>query len=148
MRILYILALLAVAIVAVAFTAQNGAEVAVKFFGLSASGSLSLVLVVTLSIGIVIGILIMAPSVFKRAIHASGLRRKLAKAEKATLDAEKPSPKPDDAAATGTALDARSGNGAIDAASNAADRSAEPPRSIGALKKRGKAASKDPSPSD
>lgn len=82
MRILYLLVLLAVAIVAVAFTAQNDVEVAVRFFGLSASGSLSLVLVVTLSIGIIIGLLIMAPSVFKRALSASGLRKRLAKAEK------------------------------------------------------------------
>lgn len=82
MRILYLLVLLAVAIVAVAFTAQNDVEVAVKFFGLSASGSLSLVLVVTLSIGIILGLLIMAPSVFKRALSASGLKRRLAKVEK------------------------------------------------------------------
>ena len=82
MRILYVVIVLLVAIVAVMFAAQNSAPVAISFFTLSTTGSLSLVLICTLSIGIAIGILIMAPSVFKRSIQSSGLRRKLHISEK------------------------------------------------------------------
>jgi lipopolysaccharide assembly protein A len=82
MRILYVVILLLVAILAVMFAAQNSAQIAINFFSLSATGSLSLILIITLSIGIAIGILIMAPSVFKRSIQSSGLRRKLHRSEK------------------------------------------------------------------
>lgn len=82
MRIVYVVIVLLVAIVAVMFAAQNSAQIAISFFAWSATGSLSLVLIITLSIGIAIGILIMAPSVFKRSIQSSGLRRKLHRSEK------------------------------------------------------------------
>jgi lipopolysaccharide assembly protein A len=82
MRILYVVIVLLVAIMAVMFAAQNSAPVAISFFSWSATGSLSLLLIITLSIGIVIGVLIMAPSVFRRSIQSSGLRRKLHRSEK------------------------------------------------------------------
>jgi uncharacterized membrane protein YciS (DUF1049 family) len=82
MRIVYVVIVLLVAIIAVMFAAQNSAPVAISFFTWSATGSLSLVLIITLSIGIAIGILIMAPSIFKRSIQSSGLRRKLHRSEK------------------------------------------------------------------
>lgn len=82
MKILYLVFVLVVAILAVIFAAQNSAVVAISFFTWSASGSLSLVLILTLSLGILIGLLIMAPSVFKRWFQSSGLRRRLKRLEK------------------------------------------------------------------
>ena len=82
MKIVYLIFVLAVAILAVVFAAQNSLEVAITFFSWSASGSLSLVLIITLSIGIAIGLLIMAPSVFKRWFQSSGLKRRLHRLEK------------------------------------------------------------------
>lgn len=82
MKILYLIFVLAVAILAVVFAAQNSLEVAITFFSWSASGSLSLVLIITLSLGIAIGLLIMAPSVFKRWFQSSGLKRRLHRLEK------------------------------------------------------------------
>jgi uncharacterized integral membrane protein len=82
MKIAYLLLVLVVAILAVMFAAQNGATVAITFFSWSTSGSLSLVLIVTLTIGILMGLLIMAPSVFKRSFQSSGLKRRLHRLEK------------------------------------------------------------------
>jgi len=82
MKIAYLLVVLVVAILAVLFAAQNSTVVAISFFSWSTSGSLSLVLILTLSIGILIGVLIMAPSVFRRAFQSSGLRRRLKRLEK------------------------------------------------------------------
>lgn len=82
MKILYLVFVLVVAILAVVFAAQNSAVVAISFFSWSASGSLSLVLILTLSLGILIGLLIMAPSVFKRWFQSSGLKRRLHRLEK------------------------------------------------------------------
>ncbi len=82
MKILYLVIVLLVAILAVMFAAQNSATVAITFFAWSSSGSLSLVLVLTLTLGIVIGVLIMAPSVFKRSFQSSGLKRRVHRLEK------------------------------------------------------------------
>lgn len=82
MRIVYLILVLAVAIVAVIFALQNSVEIAISFFSLSASGSLSLVLILTLTIGILIGVLILAPSVFKRSMQFSGLKRRMSRLEK------------------------------------------------------------------
>lgn len=82
MKIAYLLFVLVVAILAVLFAAQNSAVVAISFFSWFTSGSLSLVLILTLSIGILIGVLIMSPAVFKRAFQSSGLKRRLKRLEK------------------------------------------------------------------
>ncbi|OHD23262.1 MAG: hypothetical protein A2Y38_24320 [Spirochaetes bacterium GWB1_59_5] len=82
MKILYLVIVLLVAILAVMFAAQNSATVAITFFAWSSSGSLSLVLILTLTLGILIGVLIMAPSVFKRSVQSSGLKRRLHRLEK------------------------------------------------------------------
>lgn len=82
MKILYLVIVLLVAILAVIFAAQNSAMVAITFFSWSTSGSLSLVLILTLSLGILIGVLVMAPSVFRRAFQSSGLRRRVRRLEK------------------------------------------------------------------
>lgn len=82
MKILYLVFVLLVAILAVMFAAQNSAVVAITFFTWSTSGSLSLVLVLTLTLGIFIGLLIMAPSVFKRFFQSSGLKHRVHRLEK------------------------------------------------------------------
>jgi len=82
LKILYLVIVLLVAILAVMFAAQNSATVAITFFAWSTSGSLSLVLVLTLTLGILIGVLIMAPSVFKRSFQSSGLKRRVHRLEK------------------------------------------------------------------
>ncbi len=82
MKIVYLVLVLAVAIIAVIFALQNSVEIAISFFSLSATGSLSLVLILTLTIGILIGVLILAPSVFKRSIQFSGLKRRMGRLEK------------------------------------------------------------------
>lgn len=73
----------AIAIVAVIFALQNTATVEVAFFTLHVSGSLALVVLVTLAAGILIGILVMTPSVIKRSISLSSHRKKLKGLEKA-----------------------------------------------------------------
>ena len=93
MKILYLVIVLLVAILAVLFAAQNSATVAITFFNWSTSGSLSLVLIITLSLGILIGVLVMAPSVFKRAFQSSGLKRRVRRLEKErTAAVAKPAP--------------------------------------------------------
>jgi uncharacterized integral membrane protein len=82
MKILYLVIVLLVAILAVMFAAQNSATVAITFFAWSTSGSLSLVLVLTLTLGILIGVLIMAPSVFRHSFKSSGLKRRVHRLEK------------------------------------------------------------------
>ncbi|TFG84861.1 MAG: LapA family protein [Spirochaetales bacterium] len=82
MKILYLVLILIVAIFAVMFAAQNSAQIAITFFSWSTSGSLSLVLILTFSIGIFLGVLIMAPSVFKRSFQYSGLKRRFKRLEK------------------------------------------------------------------
>ena len=52
---------LAFAIVAVIFALQNTAVVTVTFFSLSFEGSLALVILVVVAVGILIGVLVMAP---------------------------------------------------------------------------------------
>jgi len=104
MRIVYLLIVLAVAILAMIFALQNSIQIVISFFSLSASGSLSLVLILTFTIGIMVGVLIMAPSAFKRSIQFSGLKRRFSRLEreKAKLDKKMPesapAPKGDDAA--------------------------------------------------
>lgn len=82
MKILYLVFVLLVAILAVMFAAQNSATVAITFFAWSTSGSLSLVLVLTLTLGIFIGLLILAPSVFKRFFQSFSLKHRVHRLEK------------------------------------------------------------------
>lgn len=82
MKFFYIILLIIVAVAAVIFAVQNTAAVTVTLFSWSVSGSLSLLLVVTLIIGFLLGILVMAPSVFRRSIQSSGLRRRVKRLER------------------------------------------------------------------
>ncbi|MBU0934946.1 MAG: LapA family protein [Spirochaetes bacterium] len=82
MKILYILLMLAVMILAVVFALQNSMEVTVQFFGWSAAGSLSLVLMLALFGGVLFGVVIMLPSVLKHSVQFTGLRRRFKRLEK------------------------------------------------------------------
>ena len=82
MRVFYIILVLLVAIVAVVFALQNTAAITVSFFTWSVSASLSLLLIVTLALGFILAILMMAPSLFKRGWLTSGLKRKVASLER------------------------------------------------------------------
>ncbi|MGB9686338.1 MAG: LapA family protein [Rectinema subterraneum] len=66
MRVAYVIILIAAVIIAVIFAVQNSAPITVAFFGWSATASMSLVLVLTLGAGILIGMLILVPSIWKR----------------------------------------------------------------------------------
>lgn len=105
MRIIYLLIVLAVAILAMIFALQNSIQIVITFFSWSASGSLSLVLILTLTIGILLGVLIMAPSAFKRSIQFSGLKRRFSRLEKEKtrlhqkMAESAPEPRHDDSAA-------------------------------------------------
>lgn len=82
MKKFYIILTVLVAVVAVIFALQNSVAITVTFFSWSISGSLSLFLIVTLAIGILLGILTMTPSVFKHKRAASGLKKQVAVLEK------------------------------------------------------------------
>jgi len=92
---------LAFAIVAVIFALQNTEVVTVSFFSLSYTGSLALVILVAVALGILIGVLVMAPGNIKNKIASSRSRKKIGSLEasleeqKAKLmEAEKPASSP------------------------------------------------------
>lgn|GEM_PF-574223 len=66
MRIFYIILLIVVVIVAVVFAGQNSAPITVAFFGLTAHASMSVVLVITFAAGILLGMFLLLPSIWKR----------------------------------------------------------------------------------
>lgn len=82
MKIFKVSILLALIIVAVIFASQNSTEVTVTFFSWSGKGPQSLILMVTLAVGILIGILIMAPSLLRHSSRSAGFKRKIAILEK------------------------------------------------------------------
>jgi len=92
---------LAFAIVAVIFALQNTEVVTVSFFSLSYTGSLALVILVAVALGILIGVLVMTPGNIKNKIASSRSRKKIGSLEasleeqKAKLmEAEKPASPP------------------------------------------------------
>ncbi len=86
MAIVYLILALVIAIIAVIFAIQNPTGVTVTFFAWKATGSLSLVLLVTLVIGVLIGWLIAAPSLVKHTFRASGQRKRIGALEKELED--------------------------------------------------------------
>jgi|GEM_PF-2340460 len=82
MRIVYIILMILVAIVAVVFAAQNSTLVSVTFFGLAANASLSVVLVITFGAGILLGMLLLLPSIAKRMRALSAQKKKTRTFEK------------------------------------------------------------------
>ncbi len=83
MAIVYLVFAIVIAIGAVIFALQNSVPVTVTLIAWNFSGSLSLILLVTLLIGICIGALVLLPGTIKRSFQATGLKRTVAKLEKA-----------------------------------------------------------------
>lgn len=89
MRIYLILALI-LAIIVTIFAVQNNEPVDVSFLTFELNGSLALVLLITLTLGIIIGLLVSAPSSLRRRMEISGLKKNVRKMEKdlaSTLEA-------------------------------------------------------------
>lgn len=76
MRLFIVLAL-AIALITVIFALQNMAPVIISIFGWQFEGSLALVLLATLAIGVIVGLLVSAPSVIRRSWKLSSKDRRL-----------------------------------------------------------------------
>lgn len=82
MATVYLIFALVISVIAVIFALQNPDPVTVSFLAWEVDGSLSLVLLVTLAIGAVIGLLVLAPSTIKHTLAASGHRKRISLLEK------------------------------------------------------------------
>ncbi|HSM71008.1 MAG TPA: LapA family protein, partial [Anaerolineales bacterium] len=69
MTILVLILTLAFAIAAVIFALQNPTMITVSLFGYNVDGSLALFILLAVIMGIIIGILVMAPSAVKRSFE-------------------------------------------------------------------------------
>lgn len=87
MRFFLFLALLLATLVTT-FAVQNFRTIDVKFLTWELSGSLALVLLITFSIGILIGILVSAPSSLRKRMEVRGLKKNLNRAEKDLAQAQ------------------------------------------------------------
>ncbi len=76
MRIFFVVALILALLVTV-FAVQNNQPITISFLFWSIDGSLALVLMVTLVLGIVIGVLLMAPGSVRSRLQVGGLQRSL-----------------------------------------------------------------------
>ncbi len=86
--LLSVLLTILVTIVAVIFALQNVTVVQVSFFGYPAEGSVGLFLLIALGIGVLLGILLMLPTVISRSVALFRQRRKVAALEKKQREAE------------------------------------------------------------
>jgi uncharacterized integral membrane protein len=82
MATVYLIFALLIAVVAVVFALQNTMTVTISFIAWKVTGSLSLVLLITLAIGAVIGLLVLAPSAIKNSLAVSGHRKRIGSLEK------------------------------------------------------------------
>ena len=83
MAVVYLILALAISVVAIIFASQNSDPVNIHFFGWGVDGApQSLVLIITLAIGIVIGWLFAAPSLVRNAFRASNNRKRIGALEK------------------------------------------------------------------
>ena len=82
MATVYLIFALVISVIAVIFALQNTMVVTISFLAWEITGSLSLVLLVTLAIGAVIGLLVLAPSAIKNSIAASSHRKRVGSLEK------------------------------------------------------------------
>ncbi len=87
MSTVYLIVALVVAIIAVIFALQNTTLVTISFFiWVIKDASLSLVLLVTVTIGVLIGLLVIAPSLIKNSLYISSQRKRIAAFEKESAD--------------------------------------------------------------
>ena len=101
MGTVYLIFGLVIAILAVIFALQNSMIVTISFLAWEATASLSLVILITLAIGALIGYLVLVPSVIKRSLAASNSRKRIGALEKELdeknariTELEKPKPLP------------------------------------------------------
>ena len=83
MATVYLIVALIIAILAVIFALQNTMPITISFLAWKVTDSpLSLVLLITLAIGVVIGLLVLSPSAIKNSLAASGHRKRIGLLEK------------------------------------------------------------------
>lgn len=99
MATVYLIVALVIAVIAVIFALQNTMTVTISFLAWEVTGSLSLVLLITLAIGAVVGLLVLAPSAIKSSLAVSSNRKRIGALEheldeqKARIaDLERPKP--------------------------------------------------------
>ncbi len=80
--IIFLLLALVIAILAVLFATQNTITVTVSLLTWKVTGSLSLILLITLALGVVIGLLVLSPSLIKNRFQLSGHRKRISLLEK------------------------------------------------------------------
>lgn len=85
MQILLILALL-ISIVAMIFALQNTADVTVQFFAWSQTAPQAIVLLITLAIGVLIGVLISLPNMIKGSWVSSRQKKKMVALESSLME--------------------------------------------------------------
>ena len=88
MRIFFAIALV-LALVVTVFAVQNNQPITISFLFWSIEGSLALVLMITLVLGIVIGVMLMLPGSVRTRLQVGGLRRTVR-----NLEDEQASPAP------------------------------------------------------
>lgn len=86
MATVYLIFALVIAVIAVIFALQNTITVTISFLAWEVTGSLSLVLLITLAIGAVIGLLVLAPSTIRHTLAASGHVKRISTLEKELED--------------------------------------------------------------
>jgi len=82
MATVYLIAALVIALIAVIFALQNTMTITISFLAWEVTGSLSLVLLVTLVIGVLVGLLFLAPSTIKNSMAVSSHRKRVGSLEK------------------------------------------------------------------
>ena len=82
MATFYLIMALVIALLAVIFALQNTVTITISFLAWTVTGSLSLVLLITLAIGVVIGLLVLAPSTIKKSFTVSNHIKRIGALEK------------------------------------------------------------------
>ena len=82
MATVYLIVALVIALLAVVFALQNTMAITISFLAWTVTGSLSLVVLITLVIGIVIGLLVLAPSTIKKSFTVSNHIKRIGALEK------------------------------------------------------------------
>ncbi len=93
MRALIALALILALLVTI-FAVQNNADTTVKFLAWSVRGSAALVLMITLTVGIVVGLLLMIPGSVRNRLKVAELNRQVKSLERDLQAARADLPKP------------------------------------------------------
>jgi uncharacterized integral membrane protein len=86
MTLLTLILALVFAIMAVIFASQNPTVVTISLYGYRVEGSLALIILISVGIGVIIGALIMTPGAIKRAFELRNHRRKVGGLEKTLED--------------------------------------------------------------